>query len=318
MKGLKEIFEVTVSLITIVFLLLITVDAYAKREIEAFVSPEWLGINIFNPRIVVLDVRSPEEYKKGHIPGAINVPISFPSSAWTATRGEVLFEVPSDSELSKTISSAGIKSDSWVIIVGRTLGPMAQYAMADATRVAVTLIYAGIENVAILDGGFDKWMWEGKAISKKVEKPIASDYQVSSKKDMFVTKEYVKEKIGKTLIVDARDAEAYFGVKIEPWGPKPGHIPTAKSFPTPWLWNATADYTAYRDLKELKEIAKTLIGDPEDTQEIIVYCGVGGYASTMAFVLREALGYKNVKIYDGSIQEWSLDPDAPLVKYRWE
>ncbi|MEM4546608.1 MAG: sulfurtransferase [Nitrososphaerota archaeon] len=318
MNRVKGIFKALIVLATFISVLMLSCDGYAKREIDALVSPDWLGINIVNPRLVVLDVRSAEEYNKGHIPGAINVPVAFPSSAWTVVRGDILFELPSDADLSKTISQAGIKKDSLVVVVGRTAGPMAQYAMADATRVAVTLIYAGIENVAVLDGGFDKWAWEGKAVSTQPITPQASDYRVSPRKEMFVSKTYVQKNLKKAIVVDARDAEAYFGVKAEPWGPKPGHIPTAKSLPAPWLWNMTSDYGVYRDRNELREIAKALFGDPKAGKEIIVYCGVGGYASTVGFVLMEALGYKNVRIYDGSIQEWSLDSKMPLVKYRWE
>jgi len=55
----------------------------------------------------------------------------------------------------------------------------------------------------------------------------------------------------------------------------------------------------------------------DKSREIIIYCGVGGYSSTWWFVLTELLGYTDVKIYDGSAQEWTRDPEAPVVKYRW-
>lgn len=311
-KGLRVILGV------LLMMCLFVVSAYAKREIDPLVSPDWVGANIVNPRLVILDVRSAQEYAKGHIPGAINVPVAFPASAWTAPKGNVVFEVPPDEELVKTIRNAGIKEDSWVVIVGRTTGPMPYYAMADATRVAITLLYAGIENVAIMEGGFDKWVWEGKPVSKVAEKPKPSDFKGNFKKEMFATKEEVLEKIGKAVIIDSRDADVYFGVKTEPWSPRPGHIPTAKSLPTPWLWDMRKDYGVYREREVLAEMVKTLIGEPTADKEVIVYCGVGGYASTMYFVLKEVLGYPNVKMYDGSAQEWNLDPNAPLVKFKWE
>jgi thiosulfate/3-mercaptopyruvate sulfurtransferase len=54
------------------------------------------------------------------------------------------------------------------------------------------------------------------------------------------------------------------------------------------------------------------------SQEIIIYCGIAGFSSAWYFVLQEVLGYNDVKIYHGSAQEWTRDPDAPLVSYRWE
>jgi len=63
-------------------------------------------------------------------------------------------------------------------------------------------------------------------------------------------------------------------------------------------------------------MAAGVIGKDRD-REVIAYCGVGGYASSWCFVLRELLGYHNVKIYDGAAQEWTSDPQAPVVKYSW-
>jgi hypothetical protein len=89
--------------------------------------------------------------------------------------------------------------------------------------------------------------------------------------------------------------------------------------PTPWLWdlnvNATtgeAIYTTYKNAEMLETLAYCTIG-ANMSKEIIVYCGVGGYASTMYFVLSEVLGYENAKIYDGSAQEWTSDPQLPVV-----
>jgi hypothetical protein len=59
-------------------------------------------------------------------------------------------------------------------------------------------------------------------------------------------------------------------------------------------------------------LAGCIIGTSK-SQEIIVYCGVGGYASTMYFMLSEVLNYTNVKVYDGSAQEWTSDMSLPVV-----
>jgi thiosulfate/3-mercaptopyruvate sulfurtransferase len=64
-------------------------------------------------------------------------------------------------------------------------------------------------------------------------------------------------------------------------------------------------------------MASAVLGK-DASKEIIVYCGVGGYASSLWFMLHEVIGYPNVKIYEGSIQEWTADPETPLVKYVCE
>ena len=64
-------------------------------------------------------------------------------------------------------------------------------------------------------------------------------------------------------------------------------------------------------------MASTVIGK-DMGKEIIVYCGVGGYASAMYYMLSQIAGYKNVKIFDGSMQVWTDDPKAPVVKYKYQ
>ena len=100
-------------------------------------------------------------------------------------------EVPEEGALLTTIGNAGITGDSLVVVVGRTVDPFAPYAVADAARVAITLQYAGVENVALLNGGYDKWAAEKKPISRRSVKPKAVTYTGTVNKEMFVKKDYV-------------------------------------------------------------------------------------------------------------------------------
>ena len=119
---------------------------------------------------------------------------------------------------------------------------------------------------------------------------------------MFVDINYVEDKIGKSIIIDGRDEAIYLGQSDEPWTMGFfGHIPGAISLPAPLIWNEDG---TYKSKKELKSIVKEKIGKCKKNQEIIVYCGVGGYASSLWYVLTQVLGYNNVKFYDGSAQEW--------------
>jgi thiosulfate/3-mercaptopyruvate sulfurtransferase len=117
----------------------------------------------------------------------------------------------------------------------------------------------------------------------------------------------VKKQMGKAIIIDARDESDYAGRSGNAAPNKAGHIPTAVSLPAPWIWNHNPDGTyTYKDPKTLGEMASRVIGHPEDSrsQDIIVYCGVGGYAGAWWFILTQVLGYDDVRIYDGSAQEW--------------
>ncbi|MEM3551980.1 MAG: rhodanese-like domain-containing protein [Candidatus Bathyarchaeia archaeon] len=293
------------------------------RTIPAIVSTEWLKQNLTLPKLVVLDVRSQSDYALGHIEGAINVP----EENWYVHPSGLLMELPEWNDLSALIGGSGIKKDSLVVVVGSTIGnlpptfpPTALYNMAGTTRVAVTLLYAGVRNVAVLDGGYEKWVKEGKPTTTDIPSIKPVTYDGKANEEMFVSIDYVKKRPGK--IVDARDPDVYFGVTTELWTAYPGHIPTAKCLPTPWLWNiilkedGTVDYITYKDVDTLEKMASGVI-DKNKNREVIIYCGVGGYASTLYFVLSEVLGYKNVKMYDGSAQEWT-GAGEPVVVYQWE
>lgn len=277
------------------------------KAISPIIFTNWLGKNIDDPKLVIIDIRNSEEYKAGHIPKAINVPFS----AWAIVKNDLLLQLPEVSELFNTIGSAGIKSNSNVVVVNKTDTP---FNLADATRVACTLLYGGVKNVAILNGGYNKWVKERKPVSDEIVKPKKVTYKGEVNKAMFVSKEYIQKKIGKFIIIDARTPDEFFGVAQDLFTEKAGHIPSATCLPTPWVWTEKG---TYKNIKELREMASGVVGK-DKSQEIIVYCGAGGYASTWCFLLREVLGYTNVKIYEGAAQEWTRDPEAPVVKYRWD
>ena len=292
----------------------------------AIVSTDLLEWNLNCGNLVVVDVRGEDAYNAGHIPGAINVP----EGMWYINPPFGLdlpwMEMPPKDYLFDLIGDAGITRHSWVVVVGATSGPLtvpevpplAFYSTAGITRVAITLLYAGVKYVSILDGGYDKWAMEGKPVSTDAVAPIPVTYKGPVDKTMLVSADYVESKIGKSIIVDARDEIVYDGTVTEPWAPDPGHISTARNLPTPTLWNVEVDgdfavYITYKDMWTLWSMVSSVVGWSGRGREIIVYCGVGGYASTAYFVLSEVLGYRNVRIYDGSTQEWNGMLGKPLV-----
>lgn len=285
------------------------------RAISPIVSTDWLEKNLDDPKLAIIDIRIGEEYRAGHILKAINVPfpdaIENPFSQWFVERDGLLLEMPEEADLFNTIGSAGIRGDSLVVVVPK---PELPHPLVDATRVADTLLYAGVKSVAVLDGGYDKWVNEGRPISLTIVEPTPVTYTSKVDRTMFVSKEYVQKKIGKAIIIDAREPIEYFGCFIRPLWVRAGHIPTAKCLPTLWIW--TEDMT-YRTIDELRKMVSGVVGT-DVAKEIIIYCGVGGFSSAWFFLLKEVLGYKNVKIYHGSAQEWTRDPEVPLVSYKWE
>lgn len=273
------------------------------QGLEPIASTSWLGKNLNLKDLVIVDVRTSEEYEAGHIANSVSVPFVVPFSAWITMKDDLLLELPEKSELFDMLGSFGIAKKSKVVLVSGTADP---YAIAAAPRVADTLIYAGVKNVSILNGGYTKWVSEGRPVTTELPKVTEKVFNGKINKKIFVSTDYMKSKIGKSVIIDARDTVVYSGEVIEPYAQKPGHIATAKSLPAPSMWNEDG---TYKSKDELKELVK---GIADKNDQIIVYCGVGGYASAWWFILTEVFGYKHVKFYDGSAQEWSKNNDMVL------
>ncbi len=271
------------------------------RDISAIVTTDWLARNLSNPKVVILDIRSVAQYNKGHIPGSVHTPFSM----WAVSANSLSLEMPSDEALRDLLGKSGIDPNSLVVVVTRT---DTDFARADATRVAWTCVVAGIKNVAVLDGGYTKWVKDGKAVSTDAPEIKSTAYMGTIDRSTVASKAYVLNKIGKSIFLDTRKPEDYFGKTS-----KPGHIKSAVNLPTPWIFTDDGTYMKEEDLRAM---AVGVLG-AKKPKEIIVYCGVGGFASTWWFVLTQMLGYQNVKVYDGSMEEWIKDPRAPVNTYSW-
>jgi len=281
------------------------------RTIDPIVSTELLAGQLGSEGLLVLDIRWAEEYEAGHIPGAVSVPFGL-ASAW-ADSGELILELPETEGLLKTIGDAGISADTRVVVVGPLPGPgVPPYPLADSVRVAVTLIYAGVKNVAVLAGGHAKWESEGRETTGEVPQVTPVAYSSPVDRDSWVSTEYVKEHIGKSVIIDGRDPDAYFGASIDSFADVRGHIPSARCLPLIWVWEEDG---TYRPFELIGDMAAGVVGMDKD-QEIICYCGAGGYAGAWWYLLTQLFGYTNVKIYDGSFEAW-VDEGNPIVAYTW-
>jgi thiosulfate/3-mercaptopyruvate sulfurtransferase len=273
----------------------------AARGIDPIVSTDWLEKNLNNPNLVIVDLRKVEEYKTGHVPGAVNV---FYGS-WAIKKGELLNELPSMDDLAEVIGGAGIGTNSLVVLVDKVEKVPDQFGM---TRVAWTLKYAGVNNVAILNGGQNQWVIEKRALSQDMVIPKTKPYKAAWNKNLFVDKSTVVAKLGKATILDTRAPGFYEGKEKLAFVPKLGRIKGAVNLPVGQLYTVEG---LYKDKATLASLAAKATGGDLD-KEYILYCDTGKTCTSWAFVMTELLGYKDVKVYDGSSMEWLADPNAPM------
>jgi thiosulfate/3-mercaptopyruvate sulfurtransferase len=277
------------------------------RDMPPLVSCEWLAANLANPKVKIIDIRKVEEFRAGHLPGAVNVFYG----TWAVKKKGLDNELPEDDDLVDIISSAGVTPDSWVVVAGN-VGMVPD--RVNQTRVAWTLAYAGIGNVAILDGGYEKWVGEKRPLSTEPAKPGAAPFKPAWNRQIMTTRDYIASNIGKSAIVDARTPDMFFGVAKLDLVARFGHIKSAVCLPSAWMYGKEGAFIPKADLEAM---AAGVIG-VDKSREIIVYCDTGRLASGWWFTLSQVLGYKNVKLYDGSSQEWAKDPAMPMVIYTWQ
>lgn len=282
----------------LVFLLSLAGIAVA-REIEPVVTTDWLEQNL--DKVVVLDVRKVEEYKAGHIPGAVNIVYG----SWAVKKGELLNELPADDDLKDIIGSAGIEEATPVVVVGKMDAPGDR---VDATRVAWTLKYAGVENVALLSGGFNKWAADKKTLSTDAVRPRVKPFKGKFQKSLIAKKGDVEAGLGKAVIVDVREPDFYEGKKKMDFVARPGHVKGAVNLPTSMMYEPDG---TYKEKAALAALAAAAVG-ADQAKEIFIYCDTGKFCTAWWFMLHEVLGYKNARSYDGSTMEWAKDAAAPM------
>lgn len=275
--------------------------ALMARDIEPIVSTDWLEKNLNNPKMVIVDVRKVEDYKIGHLPKAINVIYGSLAIMKNGLRNEI----PPTDDLSDVISAAGIGPDSIVVVVGKTDSIPNR---TDITRVAWTLKFAGIGNVALLDGGFDKWTADKKPVSSDLVKPKPTKYQAKTNEGLLANKDYVLKAIGKVMILDIREPDFYQGKKKMDFVARLGRIKGALNLPGSQAYTSEGTFKSNSDLAGLVTAAIGI----DTTKEVILSCDTGKVCTIWAFIMTDLLGYKNVRTYDGSMEEWMKDPQAPV------
>lgn len=270
---------------------------------ERLVSTAWLEEHLDDPGLVV--VESDEDvllYETGHIPGAVKID-------WHTDLNDPVVRDYIDGEaFAGLMGRNGISRDTTIVLYGDKSNWWAAYAMW-----VFTLF--GHEDVRLLDGGRDRWVAEGRAMTKDRPSREPVEYPVVARDDSAIRafKEDVIAHFGKPII-DVRSPEEYSGERThmpaypEEGALRGGHIPSARS--VPWARAANEDGT-FRGADELATIYRedAAIGDADD---VVAYCRIGERSSHTWFVLTHLLGVPRVRNYDGSWTEWGSAVRVPI------
>lgn len=294
---------ISVGLGLILLFLLFSPLKVLSQDISPIVSSEWLAANLTNPRLVMIDIRKIEDYREGHVPGAISAYYGM----WVFSESIKHTEYPPEDELFDAIGDLGIRQNSLVVIICKTYTCFYQVM---APRVLTTLQYVGLENISILDGGQEAWVSEKRPLSMEPVIPRKTVYTGRLNKTLHAEKAYVAGRLGKATFVDVREPDWFSGEKKVAFVEKAGRIPGALNLPAS---EAYTEQGTFKKKEELEAIVTRVVGS-DRSKEIITYCDAGRCCPTWAFILSHVLGYKNVKLYDGSFEEWSKDPSLPVSR----
>ncbi len=281
---------------------------------SSLVSVDWLAKNLNKSKLVILDVSEFIHYEKGHVPGAVKA-----FGPWMSMNREFVgFMMPPEADLVDMIKGYGVSNDSFVVVYDEGITPK---DTAKSARALWTLHTLGFDKVAILDGGMAAWEQTEKPVSTKAVAPLGGDFTGKMVASKVATLADVKKKIGssKVYFVDNRLADQYFGHEKNSEISRAGHIPGALLWPQGFMTIAGVDFAPsyFRKTKELEQMAKGIHLPADKNVEVITYSNHGLAAAMGYFVLHDLLGYKNVKIFDGSILEASAADDVPMVVNRW-
>ena len=273
---------------------------------EVLVSTDWVSQHTSDPKIKI--VESDEDvllYEVGHIEGAIKID-------WqTDLQDQLIRDYIDKAKFEKLLSDKGIANDTTVVFYGDKNNWWACYAFW------VFKLF-GHEKAVVMNGGRQKWIEEGRPLTKDVPDYPKTSYKVSNVNESIrAFRDDVVKHIGtKNPLIDVRSPKEFTGELLhmeaypQEGALRGGHIPGAKS--VPWA-TAVKDDGTFKSADDLKAIYMDDKGLKKG-DDVIAYCRIGERSSHTWFVLTYLLGFDKVRNYDGSWTEWGNLVKAPIEK----
>lgn len=281
-------------------------SASAVPSIAPLVTTEWLQAELARPDLVIVQLSAKDEFARGHIPGAVGADFMAEFVA-PAVEGGLRTELPEAAALQQVLRAKGVTETSRIVVVFDQ-----PTTFTRAGRTFFTLEWAGLAGrVAVLDGGLPKWVREGRPTAQGAGRtPAPSTIVLRPETQRRATRDDVRAAVGRAgiRIVDARDTVFYQDLRDNGM-PRGGHIASAVNLPYNSVLTADGTMRPHEELARL--VADAGIGAND---ELVSYCHIGMQASWMYFALR-VLG-RDVRMFDGSFDEWSRDPALPIEGAR--
>jgi len=278
---------------------------------DPLINAEWLVENIEN--VIVLDTRKDLDSfnKNGHIENAIPIDVN-KIRMEREINGKILTRMrPDPKSFEDFMRKHGVNTDSQIVIThqGKTPGQV-----AGAARLYWQMKYYGVENVALLDGGNAAWVEALEDLSSETTDFKAGNYTVGKENPkILATMKQVKASLkdNATTLVDTRGLRYHVGIDKKDYVFAYGHIKGAKVLPYKFF-HPIKGSTTYYSADKLKKIIKDLHIDMNN--HLIMFCNSAYECASDWFVFHEILGKDDVRVYDGSLHQWTQYKDNPMSR----
>ncbi len=283
----------------------------SETTLSGLIGPEALRARLGDGNLVILDIRSAIDgggkaaYEVGHLPGAVHT--DYVADGWRAKVGDAPGMLPPLDQLAALVGRLGITPHDDVVIVPAGVSAT---DFAAAARIYWTLKTIGHGQQAILDGGFKAWAADGACPVETGSSvaPAAGSYPVVMQPQLRSTSDatLVASRGKLATLVDARSSSYFEGREKAPEAARAGHIPGAVSRDYAEAFDA-----ATGRLKPLAALEGLFGAVPKGPA--ISYCNTGHTAALNWFVMSEMLGRDEIALYDGSMTDWTQDPERPVA-----
>ncbi|MGI0075535.1 MAG: sulfurtransferase [Nitrosotalea sp.] len=242
-----------------------------EKTTRVTVDADKLRSEIRDKSVKVLDIRKEEDYKQGHIPDAINLPLA------------TLLADDNPDKVLQHVQSFGIGDETPVVVYDDTFGAL-------ASRIAWTLEYIGHEDVSLLDVTYSTWKKLGLEVNSQMPNMVKTNHSLKLQPQILATSDsLVPAKEKGAILVDNRERLNYLEQ----------HIPGAINIPYRML---ASGQNILRPKEDLRRMIQNRNINPDS--EVITYCGSVGTLSGLGYYALKSLGMQNVKLYVRSFKEW--------------